>query len=385
MPEPASAPIYLDHNGTTPLDAAVFAAMRPLFEEAYGNPSSPYPAGRRAREGLEVNRAHVAGLLCCRPSEVVFTSGGSESNNTVLKGVVNPADASRYHVITSAVEHPAVLNPALYLAELGAGLTVLPVDGRGLVDPAAVREAIEPRTALVSVMLANNETGAVQPVREIARIARERGVPVHTDGAQAVGKIPVDVGELGVDFLSVAGHKLYAPKGVGALFVREGRRLTALIHGAAQEGGLRAGTESAALAAGLGEACRIAAERLPRDMKALRAMRDRLQELLFASVDGLVLNGPQEGRLPNTLFVSVPGLEGARILEGIPGLYASTGAACHGRSVTLSHVLSAMGVPPEVGMGALRLTVGRGNRMEQIEAAARLIAERVRELRTEER
>ena len=385
MPQPPSAPIYLDHNGTTPLDPAVLAAMRPFFEEGYGNPSSPYPPGLRAREGLEANRAHVAGLLGCRPSEIVFTSGGSESNNTVLKGVVNPADASRYHVITSAVEHPAVLNPALYLAELGAGLTVLPVDGRGLVDPDAVREAIEPRTALVSVMLANNETGAVQPVREIVRIARERGVPVHTDAAQAVGKVPVDVGELGVDFLSVAGHKLYAPKGVGALFAREGRRLTPLIHGAAQEGGLRAGTESAALAAGLGEACRIAAERLPRDMEAMRAMRDRLQELLFASVDGLVLNGPHEGRLPNTLFVSVPGLEGGRILEGIPDLYASTGAACHDRSVTLSHVLSAMGVPPEVGMGALRLTVGRGNRMEQIEAAARLIAERVRELRTEER
>jgi len=383
MPGPASPSIYLDHNGTTPVDPDVLAVMQPCFEEAYGNPSSPHPPGRRAREALETHRAHVARLLGCEPSEIVFTSGGSESNNTVLKGVVNPAEASRYHVITSAIEHPAVLNPALHLAELGAGLTVLPVDGRGLVDPDAVRESIEPRTALVSVMLANNETGALQPVREIARIARERGVPVHTDAAQAVGKIPVDVGELGVDFLTVAGHKLYAPKGVGALFVRKGRSLIPLIHGAAQEGGLRAGTESAALAAGLGEACRIAEERLPRDMEALRTMRDRLQAILFDSVDGLVLNGPQEGRLPNTLFVSVPGLEGGRILEGIPTLFASTGAACHDRFVTLSHVLSAMGVPPEVGMGALRLTLGRSNTMEQVEEAARLIAGRVQELRKE--
>ncbi|MCF8063075.1 MAG: cysteine desulfurase [Deltaproteobacteria bacterium] len=385
MSKPAPSPIYLDHNGTTPVDPAVLAAMQPLFEEAWGNPSSPSAPGLRAREALEAGRGRVARLLGCEPSEIVFTSGGSESNNTVLKGVVNPAEASRYHVITSSIEHPAVLNPALYLAELGAGLTVLPVDGQGLVDPGAVREAIEPRTVLVSVMLANNETGALQPVREISRIARERGVPVHTDAAQAVGKIPVDVGGLGVDFLSVAGHKLYAPKGVGALFVRKGRSLTPLIHGAAQERGLRAGTESAVLAAGLGEACRIAAERMDRDMKAVRAMRDRLQELLFESVDGLVLNGPQEGRLPNTLFVSVPGVEGGRILEGVPTLYASTGAACHDRSVTLSHVLSAMGVPPEVGMGALRLTVGRSNSMGQVEEAARMIADRVRELRKEER
>jgi cysteine desulfurase len=381
MPGPPSPSIYLDHNGTTPVDPGVLAAMQPCFEEAYGNPSSPHPPGRRAREALETQRARVARLLGGEPSEIVFTSGGSESNNTVLKGLVNPADASRHHVITSAIEHPAVLNPALYLAELGAGLTVLPVDGEGLVDPDAVREAIEARTSLVSVMLANNETGAIQPVREIARIARERGVPVHTDAAQAVGKIPVDVDELGVDFLTVAGHKLYAPKGVGALFVRKGRSLTPLIHGAAQEGGLRGGTESAALAAGLGEACRIAEERLPRDVEALRAMRDRLQELLFASVDGLVLNGPRQGRLPNTLFVSVPGLEGGRILEGTPTLHASTGAACHDRSVTLSHVLAAMGVPPEVGMGALRLTVGRSNTMEQIEEAARLLAERIEALR----
>jgi cysteine desulfurase len=220
-------------------------------------------------------------------------------------------------------------------------------------------------------------------VREIARIAADRGIPVHTDAAQAVGKIPVDVNDLGVDFLTVAGHKLYAPKGVGALFVRTGRNLIPLLHGAAQEEGRRAGTESTAFAAGLGEACRIAAERLSRDMETSRTLRDRLQELLFEGVPGLVLNGPLKGRLPNTLFVSVPGLEGNRILEGLPQLCASTGAACHDRSVTLSHVLSAMGVPREVGMGALRLTVGRGNNLEQIEEAARLLTARIRTLREE--
>lgn len=373
--------IYLDHNGTTPVDPAVIEAMRPFLEHEHGNPSSPHAAGVRAREALERRRKDVADLLGCSPPEIVFTSGGTESNNTVLKGGIDLANPSASHIITTAVEHPAVLNPALYLAELGAGVTVLPVDGTGRVDPDAVREAIRPQTALISVMLANNETGALQPVREIARIARERGIPVHTDAAQAVGKIPVDVHDLGVDFLSVAGHKLYAPKGVGALFVRSGRSLTPLMHGAAQEGGRRAGTESALLAAGLGEACRIAQARLSQDMETLRRMRDRLQDLLFEGVDGLVLNGPLEERLPNTLFFCVPGVEGARILEGVPSLHASTGAACHDRSVTLSHVLAAMGVPKEVGMGALRLTVGRSNTMEQIHEAARLLIDVIRRMR----
>ncbi len=378
--EPVSF-IYLDHNATTPLDPAVAEAMRPFLEGGYGNPSSPYPLGVRAREAVTRGREAVARLIGAQPSEIVFTSGGSEANNMVLKGVVDAGKASRCHVITSTVEHPAVLNPALYLMELGADLTVLPVDGQGRVDPDDVRRAMGPKTALISVMLANNETGALQPIREIARTARERGVAVHTDAAQAVGKIPVDVNDLGVDFLSIAGHKLYAPKGVGALFVRHGQPLTPLVHGAAQEGGRRAGTESPMLAAGLGEACRVAGERLSTDTEAFRSMRDQLEDLLFAAVDGLVLNGPKEGRLPNTLNISIPGVEGARILEGLPTLYASTGAACHDRSVTLSHVLSAMGVPPEIGMGALRLTLGRSNTPAQIEEAAGLLIEGIRQVR----
>ena len=319
-------------------------------------------------------------LLGCKSHEVVFTSGGSESNNMVLKGIVDLRNPANFHIITSAVEHPAIINPLLFLEELGVDVTVLPVDAFGLVDPEEVGRAIKPHTSLISIMLANNETGTVQPIWEVSKLAREHGIPLHTDAAQAIGKIPVDVNELGVDFLSVAGHKLYAPKGVGALFIREDQKLTPLIHGAGQEGGKRPGTENLTLSVGLGVACQVARERLQEDMKNMTRMRDRLQEILFAGLEGLVLNGHPEERLPNTLNVSVPHIEGNKILDGLPTLYASTGAACHDRSVELSHVLAAMGVPPEVGMGALRLTVGRTNDMEQIEEAGRLIVKRVKEL-----
>jgi cysteine desulfurase len=268
--------------------------------------------------------------------------------------------------------------------ELGVKVTVLPVDGLGRVDPGDVRKAISSRTVLITLMLANNETGALQPIQEISEIAREHGVPLHTDAAQAVGKIPVDVAALGLDFLSIAGHKLYAPKGVGALYIREGRSLTPLIHGAAQEGGRRAGTENVILAAGLGAACGVASKRLKEDGDRIRGLRDHLQELLFAGIDGLALNGHPRDRLPNTLNVSVPGLEGGKILDAIPSIMASTGAACHDRTVTLSHVLSAMHVPPEVGMGALRLTLGRGNTLEQIETAANEIIQQVKKMRAEQ-
>jgi cysteine desulfurase len=229
-------------------------------------------------------------------------------------------------------------------------------------------------------MLANNETGTLQPIKEISNIAREQGVPVHTDAAQALGKIDVDVNELGVDFLSVAGHKLYGPKGVGAVFIRNGRNLTPLIHGAAQEDGKRAGTENVILAAGLGAACNIAKKRLKDDIQNTEMLRDHLQKLLFEGINGAVLNGHHDERLPNTLNVSVPGMEGSRILECLPTIMASTGAACHDRTVKLSHVLSAMAVPPEIGKGAIRLTVGRGNTIEQIEEAARLIINQVKRM-----
>ena len=373
--------IYLDHNATTPIDPAAVKAMMPFMQEDFGNPSSPYFLGTMAKETLEQSRKEVASFLGCASHEIIFTSGGSESNNAVLKGVIDFKNPQDFHIITSAVEHPAVLNPALFLMELGVDVTILPVDPFGQVDPDEVKRAIKPMTSLISIMLANNETGTLQPIREISQVARGHGIPVHTDAAQAVGKIPVDVNELGVDFLSVAGHKLYGPKGIGALFIKDGLNIQSLIHGAGQERGKRAGTENIILSVGLGKACRTAGKRLKKDLKNVEILRDRLQELLFGGLEGLVLNGLPGERLPNTLNISMPGIEGGKILEGLPNILASTGAACHDRSVKLSHVLSAMAIPPDVGMGTLRLTLGRSNTMEQIEEAAGLIIDRIEELR----
>jgi cysteine desulfurase len=373
--------IYLDHNATTPVDPDALKAMMPYLREEFGNPSSSYELGRKAKEAIEKAREEVARLLGCDHQEVIFTSGGSESNNIVLKGLIDFRSPERSHIITSAIEHPAILNPALFLMELGVRVTIVPVDRFGRVDPEKVQKAILPETTLITIMLANNETGTLQPIKEISGIARRSGIPFHTDAAQAVGKLEVYVNELGVDFLTVAGHKLYGPKGVGALFIRHGQELAPLIHGAGQEGGKRSGTESVILSVGLGAACRTAKKRLDNDFKEMTTMRDRLQLLLLEGIEGLVLNGHEAERLPNTLNVSVPGLEGGKILEGLAGIMASTGAACHDRSVRLSHVLSAMGVSPEVGMGALRLSVGRSNTMEQIEEAARLIIDQVKKMR----
>jgi cysteine desulfurase len=373
--------IYLDHNATTPIDPGAAEAMKNIMDEEFGNPSSGYFLGARAKQKVEQAREEIAGLLHSGTEEIVFTSGGSESNNMVLKGVIDLRRPGDFHIVTSAVEHPAILNPALFLLELGAAVTILPVDRYGRIDLGDLRKAIQRHTALISIMLANNETGTLQPVREITRIAREYNVPVHTDAAQAVGKLPVDVDGLGVDFLSVAGHKLYGPKGVGALFMKQGKDLTPLIHGGGQERGKRSGTENTILAVGLGAACRVAGNRIEEDKAHMKALRDRFQTLLFEGIDGLVLNGHPVERLPNTLNVSVPGIEGAKILEGLPRIIASTGAACHDRTVKLSHVLSAMGVPPEIGMGALRFSVGRSNSMGEIEAAAGMIIQRVKKMR----
>lgn len=373
--------IYLDHNGTTPIASEAISAMTPFMAEHFGNPSSSHSLGVRANHGVMRAREEVAALLGCGRHEIIFTSGGTESNNMVLKGLVDFRYPERFHLITSAIEHPAILNPALFLSELGARVTILPVDAKGLIDPDQVQKAILPDTGLISIMLANNETGALQPVREIAEIAKGYNIPLHTDAAQAVGKISVQVKALGVDFLSVAGHKLYGPKGVGALYVRDGLSLTPLIHGAGQEDGRRAGTENTILTVGLGAACRVARERLARDEKQICHLRDQLQSLLFEGIEDLVLNGPETNRLPNTLNVSVPGLEGGRILSEIPNVMASTGAACHDQGVTLSHVLSAMGVSPRVGMGALRFSLGRHNTPEEIEIAAQAVITQVRRMR----
>jgi cysteine desulfurase len=358
--------IYLDHNASTPVHPAVAAVMRTLLEGAYGNPSSPNPEARAARAAINDARDKVAGLLGCAAEEVIFTSGGSEANNLALKGVFHAQRQRGNHIVTTCIEHPAVLAPCRFLESLGAEVTYLPVDSTGRVDPRDLERAIGPRTILVSIMHSNNEVGTIQPIDECARIARDRGVPFHTDAAQSVGKIATDVGVLGVDLLTVAGHKLYAPKGIGALYLRDGVALEPLIHGAGHERGRRAGTESALLAAALGEACRIAADLSA--MEQVRELRDRFWESLSERFgERVVLNGHPVHRLPNTLNVSFVGRVGAEILFGLDGVAASTGSACHAGRVELSPVLAAMGVATKVGMGAIRFSLGRGTTSAEID------------------
>lgn len=365
--------IYLDHNATTPVAPEVAEAMKPYWGAQYGNPSSGYPLGRAAREALEEARSQVAEFLGCQPGEIVFTSGGTESNNMVMKGVAHTLSDKGRHIITTAIEHPAISNPCLFLLYQGYDVTFLPVDGTGLVDPSAVREAIQPETILISVMHANNETGTIQPISEIGALAREAGVVFHTDAAQSAGKIPVRVSELHVDSASLAGHKMYAPKGIGALFLKDTLTLEPFMHGAGQESGRRAGTENVMFAVALGKACALARERMTQDAERIHQLRDRLHRLLAAQIPGLVLNGHPEKRLPNTLNVSLPGVEGGNLLDAVPALCASTGAACHDRAVTISHVLAAMQTPEEVARGAIRLTLGRANTEAEIDQAAKMI------------
>ena len=370
--------IYLDFNATTPVAPEVVEAMLPFLKEEFGNPASGYPRGCRALEAVVAARREVAETLGCLPEEVVFTSGATEANNTVIKGIAWHFQGG--HIITTAIEHPAVLAPCRWLADQGYEVTVLPVDGHGRVDPEDVRRALPPQTMLVSVMHANNETGVVQPLAEIGAITREAGVWLHTDAAQSLGKIPVKIKELQVDSLTLAGHKCYAPKGVGALYVRQGTALTPLLHGGGQEGGRRSGTENVPYIVALGEACRLARQRLPEDRQLFQRLRDHLHLLLQKGYPDLVLNGHETERLPNTLNVSFPGLSGRAILSGIWNLEASVGAACHGDEEHPSPILTAMGVPPEVALGAVRLSVGRSTTPAEVEEAARLILARVQEI-----
>jgi cysteine desulfurase len=389
-------PIYLDYNATTPLDPAVVEAMLPYLQEHFGNPSSTHSYGKAAHDAVETARRQVADLLGAQADEIVFTSGGTEASNQAIKGTIlaralpptnvlfravnwlralgkpfASIDILRTHLITSAVEHPATLQPCEFLKRLGCQVTILRVDRFGQVDPDAVRKAINERTALISIMHANNEVGTLQPIRDIAAIAHERGVPVHTDAAQSIGKLPVNVNDLGADLLSVAGHKVYAPKGVGALYVRRGVKLGPLIHGAGHEGGRRAGTENVPYLVGLGMACVLAQRGLPQATERLRLLRDRLWgRLQSAWGDNIVLNGHPEQRLPNTLNVNFVGRIGAELLEQVSEVAASTGSACHEGSVCLSPVLQAMSVPPRLGRGAVRLSVGRFTTEEEVDRAA---------------
>lgn len=358
--------IYLDFNATTPIAPEVAAAVSQTLTEPFGNPSSVHWAGQAARQAVEKARAQAAALLHCDTDEVVFTSGGSESNNHALKGAFFAQGGRGSHIITTQIEHPAVLNPCRFLEQLGASVTYLPVDRFGRVDPNDVRRALTPRTMLISVMHANNEVGTLQPISDISRTARERGILFHTDAAQSAGKIPVHVDELGVDLLSLAGHKLYAPKGIGILYVRKGVRLEPLIHGAGHESSRRAGTESILLDVALGIACELAQSWL--GVESIRQLRDLFWELLQSRFGKqVVLNGHPTERLPNTLNVSFVGKIGSTILSGLEGVGASTGSACHSGSVELSPVLQAMKVPPEIGMGAIRFSLGRTTTREEIE------------------
>ncbi|HSD27043.1 MAG TPA: selenide, water dikinase SelD, partial [Vicinamibacteria bacterium] len=375
-------PIYLDYNATTPVLPAVAEAMLPYLYDHFGNPSSSHAYGAAARSAVEKARRQVADLLGARPEEIVFTSGGSEANNTVVLGVARLLRARGRHVVTSAVEHPAVLEPCAALAAEGFRVTRVPVDEAGRVDPEEVARALTPETILVTVMHANNEVGTIEPVAEIARLARERDILVHTDAAQSVGKVAVDVGALGVDFLSVAGHKLYAPKGVGALYVRSGVELPRLVHGASHESGRRAGTENVLEIVGLGEACAIARRDLEANCLHLRSMRDRLWAGLLREVDDLRRNGDPEACLPNTLSVGIGGVEASTLLAEIGDrLAASAGAACHAAGVELSTVLEAMRVPMRYAVGTVRFSVGRGTTEGEVDEAARIVAEAVRRLR----
>ena len=365
--------IYLDYNATTPIDPRVAEAMAPFLTGGFGNPSSVHVEGRRAKAAFEEAREGVARCLGCRSSEVVFTSGGSESNNLAIRGLVEARGGG--HVITSAVEHPAVLEVVLGLEIEGRiELTVVGVDNFGRVDPEAVSAALRDDTVLVSLMLANNEVGTLQPVRDVAVLCRERGVAIHTDAAQAVGKVPVDVTELGVDLLSVAGHKLYAAKGVGALYVREGVEILPQIRGAGHERGRRAGTENVLLAVGLGLACKLARDDVTEEQVRLADLRERLTTGLRAGCGDLVEHGHPDERLPNTLSVALPGRNANRLVGDLAeDLAVSAGSACHSGATMISYVLQAMGIEPELARATVRLSVGRFTTEEEIDRAVELI------------
>ena len=375
-------PIYLDYNATTPTDPAVVEELMPYLRDGFGNPSSTHPYGKKAKEAVELARARAAALLGCDPTEVIFTSGGTESNNHALIGTAFANRNRGNHIISTTIEHPAVLNPLHWLERQGFTVTLLPVDGAGRLDPDTVRRAITGKTVLISVMHANNEVGTIQPLAEIGAIAREEGIIFHSDAAQSVGKVSTRVDDLRVDLLTVAGHKVYAPKGVGALFIRRGTEIDSFMHGAGQEGGRRAGTENVPYAAALGKAAEIAAERLAADGARIVSLRDRLHERLRERVEGVELNGHPTERLPNTLNVSFSGVAGADLLAQTPEIAASTGSACHEGSAELSGVLKAMGISLERGFGAVRLSIGRFTTADETDRAAEILAAKIERLRS---
>ena len=369
-------PIYLDYNATTPIEPRVLQVMLPFLKTNFGNPSSSHIYGKATKEAVNKAREQTANLIGAQTSEILFTSGGTESNNHAIIGTAFANMEKGKHIITSVVEHPAVLETVRYLKErFGFNVTYLPVDNYGMVNPLDVQNAITPKTILISIMHANNEVGTINPIEEIGQIAKEHKIIFHTDAAQSCGKIPVNVNSLNVDLLSIAGHKLYAPKGIGALYIRNGTKLDKFIHGAGQEQARRAGTENVPYIVGLGSACEIALENLDNYTKNITALRDRLYRNIIDGTgeERVKLNGHPEKRLPNTLNLSISGVIGEKLLARIPQIAASTGSACHAGTTKPSAVLLAMGLSNELALGTLRLSLGRWSTSKEIDEVSRLI------------
>jgi len=381
--------IYLDHNATTPTDSRVVEAMQPYLSEMYGNPSSVYRIARDAREGVEEAREKVAYLLNASPGEIVFTSGGSEAANLAIKGVAHALRDKGNHIITSKIEHHAVLVPCEFLEKSGFNVSYVSVSPHGVVDLSELADVIvnarssTNRTILVSIMHANNEVGTIQPIEDIARIARENGVYFHTDAVQTVGKIAVNVEELGVDLLSLSGHKFYGPKGVGALYIRRGTRISSLIHGGHHENGRRAGTENVPGIVGLGKACEIAASEMTEENRRVKTLRDRLQRGITERIEAIAVLGHPEQRLSGTLAICVKWVEGESMLLLLDAedIAASSGSACTSGSLEPSHVLTAMGLPPETAHGSIRFSLGRDNTEKQIDKVLDVLPSIVNKLR----
>lgn len=375
--------IYMDHSATTPVDPEVLGAMMRYFANHFGNPSSIHRFGREARRAVDEARERVAALIGADPQEIVFTGGGTEAVNMALMGTALAKASGRNHIVTSAIEHHAVLNTCKYLETRGFAVTYLNVDDQGLVDPGDVQRAMTDQTLLVSIMHVNNEIGTVQTVSEIAFMARERGVIVHTDAVQSVGKIPVNVSSLGVDLLSLTGHKLYGPKGTGALYIRRGTPVAPILFGGHQEGGRRTGTENVPGIVGVGKACEIAAGDMPGQYERLLGLRKRLEAHIVANVADVLVNGHAFRGLPHILSVSFRSITGDAVVRELDkqGIAASAGAACTADTIRLSHVLEAMRIPREIAMGTVRFSLGRGNTEAQIDRVAEILPGIVQKLR----
>lgn len=376
-------PIYMDYAATTPTDQRVVEAMMPYFGEIYGNPSSLHGFGQEARAAMEEARAKIAAFLGAKPAEIVFTSGGTESDNFAIKGVAWANRKKGDHVITSAIEHHAVLETCRFLEKEGFRVTYLPVDGDGLVDPADVVKAITDRTILISIMHANNEIGTIQPIAEIGRIAKEKGICFHTDAVQTFGHLPFTVDELNIDLLSASAHKLYGPKGMGLLYIRKGTRITPLVHGGDQESGRRASTQNVPGIVGFGKAVELAAATLQEEVARLTSLRDQFIQGIFERIDGIRLNGHPARRLPNNINLSVESIEGEGMILSLDmmGIACSTGSACSSSSLEPSHVLLAIGLPHELSHGSLRFSLGMYTKEGDIDAVLEALPQVVGRLR----